>query len=65
MEFSVQEEYFVRQSLAARVIPSPKIMIKDHKKINDKGELLTRLVIPTTNFTATLSRIGYLGIKGC
>ena len=36
MELSVQEEKFVRQSLAARAIPSPKPLIKDHKKINNK-----------------------------
>ena len=60
---SVQKEKFVRQSLAARAIPSPKPLIKDYKKINEKGELPTRLVIPVTNFTATFSKIGYLGIK--
>ena len=39
--------------------------IKDHKTINDKGEFPTRLVIPATNFTATFSKIVYLGIKRC
>ena len=63
MDFSVQENNFVRQSLAAREIPSPKLLIKYHKTINDKGGLPTRLTIPATNFTATLSNISYLGIK--
>ena len=31
---SVQEENFVRQSLATRAIPSPKILSRDHKTIN-------------------------------
>ena len=62
MEFSVQEKK-LRQSLATQGIPSPKLLIKDHKTINYKGELPTRLVIPTTKFTATFSKIGYLGIK--
>ena len=48
-----------------RAIPSPKLLIKDHKTINEKGEFTTRLVIPATNFTATVSNIGYLGIKRC
>ena len=52
MEMSMQEENFVRQSLATKAIPAPKLLIKDHNKINEKGEFLTRLVIPTTNFTA-------------
>ena len=62
-ELSVQEENFVRQLLATRVIPSPKLLIKDHKTINEKGKFPTRLVIPRTNVTATFSKIGYLGIK--
>ena len=48
-----------------RAIPSPKIIIKDHKTINKNREFPTRLVIPTTNFTATFSKMGYLGIKRC
>ena len=65
MEFSVQEESFVRQSLAMRAIPSPKLLIKDHNKTNKKGEFPTRLVIPAKNFTATFSNIYYIGIKMC
>ena len=42
---------------------SLKILIKDHKRINKKGEYPTRLVIPATKFTATFYKIGYLGIK--
>ena len=60
---SVKEEEFARQSLATRATPSPKLLIKDHKTVNEKGEFTTRLVIPATNFTATFSNIGYLGIK--
>ena len=63
MGFSVQEEQFVRQSLTTHAIPSPKIIIKDHKTINRKGEFPTRLVIPETNFTVTLSKLRYIGIK--
>ena len=65
LDLSFKEEYFVRQSLAMREIPSPKLLIKDHKTINENGEFPTRLVIPATNFTATFSKIGYLGIKIC
>ena len=34
LDLSVKEEEFVRQSLATRAIPSPKLIIKDHKTIN-------------------------------
>ena len=46
-----------------QVILSPKLRIKYHKTINNKGELSTRLVFPTTNFTTRFSKIGYLGIN--
>ena len=46
-----------------RAILSPKLMIKNHRKINKKGEYPTMLVIPAKNFSATFSKIGYLGIK--
>ena len=65
LDLSVKEEEFARQSLATRAILSPKLLIKDHKTINEKGEFPTRLVIPATNFTVTFSKIGYLGIKRC
>ena len=65
LELSVKEEKFVRKSLATRAIPFPKLLKTDHKKINERGKLPTRLVILATNFTATLSKIGYLGIKRC
>ena len=65
LDLSVKEEKFVRQYLATRAIPSPKLLIKDHKTISEKREFPTRLVIPATNFTATFSNIGYLGIKRC
>ena len=63
MDFSVQEENFVRQSLATRAITPPKLTIKHHKKTNRKEEFPIRLVIPGMNFTATFSEIGYLGMK--
>ena len=53
----------MRQSLATRAIPSPKLLVKDNKKINEKWEFPTRLVIPATNFTTTFSKIGYPRIK--
>ena len=65
LDLSVKEEEFVRQLIAKKVIPSPKLLIKYHKTINENGEFPTRLVIPATNFTLTFSKIGYLGINRC
>ena len=63
MDFSVQEVYFVRKLLAKREIPSPKLLIKDHKTINNKGGFQNRLVVPEIKCTATLSKLGYIKIK--
>ena len=65
LDLSVKEEEFVRQSLSTRAIPSPNLLIKAHKTINENWEFPTRLVIPATIFTATFSKIVYLGIKRC
>ena len=65
LDLSVKEEEFVIQSLETKAIPYPKLLIKYHKTINEKGEFPTRLVIPAKNFTATFSKIGYLGINRC
>ena len=46
LELSVKEEEFVRQSLAARVIPSPKLLIKYHKTINEKGGIPNQVGYP-------------------
>ena len=62
IDLSVQEEQFVRQLLVTHKIPSTKILIKYQKTSNEKEGFTTRLVIPATNFTITLSNIGYLEI---
>ena len=43
MELSVKEEEFVRQPLAPRAILSPKLLIKDHKKINKKWVITNKV----------------------
>jgi hypothetical protein len=60
---SEDKYYFVKESLSSKAIPSPKLLIKDHKEINDDGNYSTRLVVPATNFTAAFSKLGYIGIK--
>ena len=47
----------------SKAIPTPKLLIKDQKKLKSIGELPTRLVIPATKFSATFAKDGYLGLK--
>jgi hypothetical protein len=60
---SEDEYFFVKESLNSKAILSPKLLIKDHKFVNDDGTYPTRLVVPATNFTSAFSKLGYIGIK--
>ena len=53
----------INESLKTKAIPTPKLLIKGHKKLTSMGKLPTRLVIPETNFSATYTKVGYLGLK--
>ena len=57
-----KEQQYIEQSLKSKAIPSPKLLIKDHKP-KKNGEYPTRLIIPATNFASALPKMGYLGIK--
>jgi hypothetical protein len=46
-----------------RAVPTPKLLIKNHKPMNKKGKYVMQLIVPATNFTAAFPNIGYLGIK--
>jgi hypothetical protein len=59
---SEDEYFFVKESINSKAIPAPKLLIKDHKEINDDVNYPTRLVVPATNFTLAFSKLGYIGI---
>ena len=59
---SDNENAFLLEGIESKAIPTPKLLIKDHKKRTNDG-YPTRLIIPATNFTATFSKLGYLGLK--
>ena len=63
MDLSLQEKHFVIQLPATRAIPYPKLLMKYHKTINWKGEFSIIFVISYTKFTASFSKLGYLGSK--
>jgi len=60
---SDKEESFIKQTIESKAIPSPKLLIKDHKNPNNEGNFPTRLVVPATNFTSAFPKTGYMGIK--
>jgi hypothetical protein len=59
-----KKEYtFVKQSLLSKKIPTPSLLIKDHKKASLMGEFPTRLVVPAQNFTSAFPKLGNLAIR--
>ena len=60
---SKKEAKHIAKMIKSRSIPTPKLLIKDHKKPNANGEFPTRLVIPATNFSATFAKVQYMGLK--
>eukprot|EP00957_Ditylum_brightwellii_P016263 1223260-Ditylum_brightwellii.AAC.1 len=60
---SCGENGLLQESLEAKAIPQPQLLVKDHKDKGEQGDFPTRLVIPAANFTATFSKIGYIRIK--
>ena len=49
---SESEERFLSKTLESKSIPTPKLIIKDHKKANADGEFPSRLIVPANNFTS-------------
>jgi hypothetical protein len=47
----LKDEYdFAKVSLKSMAIPSPKLLVKDHKSKNKWGDVLSHLEISATNF---------------
>jgi hypothetical protein len=57
------EHNFIQELLKSRAIPSPKLLVKDHKDRDTWGDFPTRFVIPATNFTSEFPKMGYIAIK--
>jgi hypothetical protein len=54
---------YIEQSLQSHAVPTPKLLIKDHKPTLPDGSYPTRLIIPASNFVSAFPKVGYLGIK--
>ena len=62
---SRNEYRFLEEIIDSKAIPTPQLLIKDHKKPKDNGEFPTQLVVPATNFTQGFPKLAYKGIKQC
>jgi hypothetical protein len=65
MERLMEENEFalVKKSLSSKQIPTPLLLIKDHKKpCSTTGDHPTRLIVHAQNFTSAFPKLGYLAI---
>ena len=60
---SDNERDFIEETLKLRAVPTPKLLIKDHKDKDEEGNYPMRLIVLASNFTAAFLKVGYLGIK--
>ena len=60
---SDNERDFIEETLKSRAVPTPKLLIEDHKDKDEEGNYPTRLIVPASNFMAAFPKAGYLGIK--
>jgi hypothetical protein len=63
IRLSKKEVEFLTERIKSKAIPSPKLLIKDHKDPDENGCFDLRLAVPATNFTAGYSLLGGEGIK--
>ena len=57
------ESNFIRETLETKSIPTPTLLIKDHKPLEEDGNFPRRIIILATNFTAGFPKVGYQGIQ--
>ena len=54
---------FLKETIASKAIPTPKLSIKDHAKPNKDRDFPMRMAIPATNFTSGFPKLGFSGIE--
>ena len=57
------EQGYVESWIKSRDVPTPRLLVKDHKDRKKDGFWPVRLVIPATNYTQCFAKMGYKIIK--
>lgn len=60
---SHKERIEMQDELKNKSMPTPKLLIKEHKEKIGNGQFLTRLAVLAINFTSIFSKIRCLAIK--
>ena len=60
---SAGEREYLQNWVQQRLLPMPRLLIKDHKRPKADGSPATRLLVPATNFTQCYAKVGYMTIR--
>ena len=60
---SSAEHNYISETIRSSRVPTPRLLVKDHKDKDKDGNFPTRLVVPATNFTAGFPHVGMKGIR--
>ena len=55
----------VKHQIDLCVVPTPRLLVKDHKKTKPNGSYPGRLVVPAQSFNSGFSKLDYTAIKDC
>ena len=60
---SANERAAINESIRSAAVPTPILLVKDHKKKDKNDEHPVRLICPATNFVAIFDKIGHKAIQ--
>ena len=63
LSLSAKEYQGVLQQLKSCKVPTPRLLVKDHKQRKESGTYPCRLVVPADSFISGFTKIGYLTVK--
>ena len=60
---SRDERAAINESIKSAAVPTPILLVKDHKKKDKNNKYPVRLICPATNFVAAFDKIGHKAIQ--
>jgi len=62
-EMSQKEYDGINQLLMSCTVPTPKLLVKDHKPLKESGRYLCQLIVPAEYLISRFSKLGYITIR--
>ena len=65
LRLSKDEFLNIKHRIESYAVPTPRLLLIDHKKLKINGIYPKRLVVPMQNFNSRFSKLEYLSLKEC